>query len=656
MIPKPAVTVVIPCHNYSMFVTDAIRSVQGQTLNNFECFVINDSSTDDSEAVIKEAVKDDSRFKVFNVNFTSLSATRNFGIEQGSAPYICMVDADDCIGNENYLEVLVSELEKDRTLGIAYTSITIMDDTGKLGHVPNWPPAEFDAEGQYHHINQIPAMCVFQREMWRRAGGFIRHFVYAQDADFWTTAIDIGYGAVHAVKEGWFHYRIHSQSQSQAHRTGEVPEPDWLEWHPWALTNERPLAAGGKPPRGSWPVRFYNEPDVSIIIPVGKGHEDVVKDALHSVEGQTHRFWECIIVNDSGSDLHLENGFSWAKEIGTRGNVGAGAARNIGVKASHAPFLVFLDADDMLKPQFLETTLATYKQQGRYVYTDWLTHDKQTNWQIHETPDYSFEAVFQKPSLHPITCLIPRYWFEKVGGFDETMPAFEDVDLFMKLLTHGYCGVRVKKPLLIYNLNSGTRRKRGEAYYKETFLSLLKQRYGAYMEGNKMCNCVEPPKGKQPMAPTPENAAEYKETYGEMILAKLVGQFVAEAPVSFRGPATRVLYGRRAKGDIFYIWQADLDQGGDTFEKVENFSVEPEPTVIPPEPPSVPTLAPESLPSVQEFTTEQIEAVAEMFGIPDTIIDDGAAEPQVSYAELQAQKASKSTQVTPKRSKRGKKK
>ena len=625
---KPLVTVVIPLHNYGQYVTETIRSIQAQTLNNFECYIINDASEDDSEAVAREVIKDDSRFHVMNANFRNLSATRNYGISQGTAPFICCIDSDDRLGNPDFLEVLVTELEKDRTLGIAFTNLTVMDTEGKLGHTPPWPNG-FDADAQYKRLNQLPTCNVFRREAWRRAGGYRPFYHMVEDAELWTTIIDIGYGAIHAVRDGWFHYRLHNKSASQVHRTGEIPEPDWLEFHPWALTGQRPLAAGGIPPRGSWPVRFYNEPDVSIIIPVGPRHEEAVKDALHSVEGQTHRFWECIVVNDSPNNLNLRDGFSWAKEIMTPFHKGAGYARNLGAKEARAPFLVFLDADDMLKPDFLETTLKTYKQQGRYVYTDWLTHERQTNWQAHETKDYSFEAVFRTPSLHPITCLIPRYWFEDVGGFDETLPAFEDVDLFMKLLTHGYCGVRVKKPLLIYNLNSGTRRRSGEAY-RETFLNLLKQRYSAYMEGRKMCNCIDPPKGKQPMAPTPENAAEYKESYGDMVLAKLVGQFVAEAPVTFRGPATRVLYGRRAKNDIFYIWQADLENSGDTFERVENYTTEPEPTVIPPEPPLVVELAPEKGEPLPPFdaTVERVSEPIKTSGyhIPDDWLNSSTKE------------------------------
>src|SRR5882672_4217614 len=101
---KPLVTVVIPCHNYSMFVASAIRSVQAQTLNNLECYIVNDNSTDKSEDVIREVIQGDARFHYLEAKFGNLSATRNYGIAQGTAPFICMCDADDEIGNENYLE------------------------------------------------------------------------------------------------------------------------------------------------------------------------------------------------------------------------------------------------------------------------------------------------------------------------------------------------------------------------------------------------------------------------------------------------------------------------------------------------------------------------------------------------------------------------
>jgi glycosyltransferase involved in cell wall biosynthesis len=580
------VSIIIPCHNYAHYAGEAIESALSQQANfDFEIIVVLDRCSDNSAEVVARYEK----VKALPADNGNLSATRNQGIEAASGEYVVCLDADDRIGSPHFLQTLADELDKDRTLGIAFTSLQVMDTEGVLGHIPNWPDG-YDFTKQASHINQIPSLCMFRREAWRRAGGFRPFYRFVEDAEFWTTLLSIGYTAKHVTREPMFQYRLHSDSASRVHRTGEVPEPDWLEWHPWVNDKLPPFAAEGKPPRGSWPVRFYNKPDVTVIIPVGRGHEAMVKDALHSVEGQTYRFWECIVVNDSGHDLKLEDGYSWVKEIHTRAGIGAGAARNLGAKQANAPFLVFLDADDMLKPRFLELTLKAYRAHGRYAYTDWLTEEKQIKFEVHPTPEYSFQAVWERPSIHPVTTLIPRAWFEAVGGFDESMTAFEDVDFYMKMLTHGFCGVRVPEPLLIYHTQSGFRRTAGEKI-KDEFKKLLTARYGKFMEGKTMCNCVDPPKGKQPVPPTVENVAEYRETYGEMVLAQWTAEDAPQGQVMFKGPATRVNYGRRAKGDTFYVWEKDITQSEGVFSRVQDYTTEAPQTVTPPPPVLAQTIA-----------------------------------------------------------------
>lgn len=615
----PKVSIVIPCHNYGQYVGEAITSALRQEAKfDYEVIVVLDRCTDNSAEVV-------ARFpvKALTVDNGSLSKTRNDGIAAARGEYIVLLDADDRIGNEHFLSVLAETLDKDRGLGIAYTGITIMDAEGKLGHLNAWPNG-FDFEKQARRQNQIPSCCMFRKEAWARAGGFRPWFKYAEDAEFWTTVLSIGYDAQHVIRDGWFHYRLHKNSASQVHRTGEIREPDWLEFHPWTKDNQRPLAAGGNPPLGSWPVRFYLKPDVSIIIPVGEGHEEAVKDALHSVEGQTHRQWECIVVNDTFEPLDL-TGFPWAKVIRTTGGGGAGYARNIGTKHARAPFLVFLDADDILKPTFLEKTLDAYRKNGRYVYTDWMTDDGRGKVEVTRTLDYSFKAVWERPSLHPVTALIPRQWFIQAGGFDESLDAFEDVDLFMKMLTKGFCGVRVPEPLLVYNTEAGFRRKSGEDR-KAQFKILLTKRYGAFMEGKQMCDCVDPPKGKPAVAPTPDNLSDYKETYGEAILAKLVSQFAGISPTTFRGPATRVNYGARARDDVFYVWQADIENSDGVFERVELFEPEPVPTVVPPPPAQLDTL---SVSEAVEFQAIDIDPDDE----PETALEDMTINQLKAYAE-----------------------
>ncbi len=578
------VSVVIPCHNYARYLPTAIESVLNQETNfDYEIIVVCDRCTDESEAVAKQY---QSRgVIVLLADNGNLSATRNQGIQHGSGEYIVCLDADDRLGDVRFLQTLSDTLDTDRTLGVAFTSIQFMDSEGNLGHKSTWPDG-YDYDKQLHRNNQIPSCCMFRRQAWERAGGFKEYFVYAQDAEFWTLVGALGYGAKHVVNEGWFHYRLHDQSQSMVHRTGKVPEPDWTEFYPYARDNQRPFASDGKAPRGSWPVRFYHEPTVTVIIPVGKGHERAVKDALHSVEGQTYRYWNVIVVNDTDKPLDL-TGFPFARLIVTpKANSGAGKARNTGAKLAKTPFLVFLDADDMLKPRFLELALAAYQQIGRYVYSDWLTQEQQTNFQTHTTPDYSLDAFRNAFSIHPVTTLIPRKWFEAVGGFDETMPAYEDVDLYLKFLTRGFCGVRIPEPLLIYNLNSGQRRKQGKVWESE-FRALMKQRYGAFMESNSMCNCVEPPAGKKAAPPTPENVAEFKETFGDMMKARLVWEYAGTGAVTFKGPATKVNYGRRSRGDIFMVWEKDVTLSSGVFELVNEYTPEPEKTVIPEPPPEM---------------------------------------------------------------------
>jgi glycosyltransferase involved in cell wall biosynthesis/SAM-dependent methyltransferase len=580
------VSVIIPCHNYAEYVQQAIISVQEQqTTFDYEIIVVLDRCTDTSyqAAMISHMANTNQHCNSFSIKVDngSLSATRNDGIKAATGEYIVCLDADDRLGSALFLQTLSDALDRDRTLGIAFTSIRFMNAAGELGHLSTWPKG-FDFEAQAARRNQIPSCCMFRKEAWARAGGFRPWFKYAEDAEFWTTVLGIGYGAKHVVEDGWFQYRLHSKSASQVHRTGEVKEPDWTEFHPWTKDGQRPFAAGGKPPLGSWPVRFYLNPEISVIIPVGEGHEELVKDALHSVEGQTFRMWECIVVNDTITKLDL-SGFPWAKVVNQLAGEGAGAARNLGAKSANSPFLVFLDADDILKPTFLERTLETYKHHGRYAYTDWMTDDRRGKVEVHPTPEYGRESLWDHPSLHPVTALIPRYWFNAVGGFDESLTAFEDVDLYMKFFAHGFCGKRVPEPLLVYNLDTGKRRKAGEKTKKQ-FLALLKTRYSDFMEGKKMCDCVDPPKGKQPAPPSPDNAEEYRAAYGEMILVQYTFQYAGDSAVTLLGPGTKANYGARAKNDVFYVWEADLIAGGDMFTRVEHYDVQPQPTIVPPAP------------------------------------------------------------------------
>ncbi|NND61642.1 MAG: glycosyltransferase family 2 protein [Flavobacteriaceae bacterium] len=90
----PKFSVVIAVYNKAGFVGKTIESVLAQTFQDFELLILNDGSTDDSEAEIKTYLNDD-RISYFSEENKGVSAARNFLIEKSNSPYIAFLDADD---------------------------------------------------------------------------------------------------------------------------------------------------------------------------------------------------------------------------------------------------------------------------------------------------------------------------------------------------------------------------------------------------------------------------------------------------------------------------------------------------------------------------------------------------------------------------------
>lgn len=173
-------------------------------------------------------------------------------------------------------------------------------------------------------------------------------------------------------------------------------------------------------------------PLASIIVPIAPYHYDAAPVALDSAYAQIAPC-EVIPVYDS-----REQGAAWA--------------RNAGAKEANAPFLVFLDADDVLAPDFVSATVDAWLTSGKrneYVYTDWTIPDGRTRY---AKDDFH---ILRDGMAHIITTLLPRLAFEHVGGFDTTMRGGEDEDLYIRLQIAGLCPLRVPRPLVNYRLDLG---------------------------------------------------------------------------------------------------------------------------------------------------------------------------------------------------------
>jgi glycosyltransferase involved in cell wall biosynthesis len=471
--PEPSgVTVVITAYNYAEFVGEAIESCLNQTRKPDEIIVIDDGSTDDTQAILSRY----DGIQVITQSNRGVAAARNAGVARATGAFIVCLDGDDAL-DARYLETCLSDIHRDRSLGIVYTGLSLLGTDGALA--PNaWPP-QFDWEAQATpHVpptNCIPSAAMFRKTMWERAGGYKQVYAPGEDAEFWTRGLSVGFTARRVTDEGLFHYRVGHQSASRSKQYRPIDV-----WHPWMRDKQFPMAA---PARVQPLVRSYSEPAVSVVIPCGPGHAKYLPAAIDSLLGQTCRDWEVIVINDSGGeDLPLVT-YPFVRFIDIGQANGVAEARNEGLSFARAPLVLFLDADDFLLPTALDAMLKAHlSSDGKYVYTDWIAVNGDTQ-ETHASPEWTRDGWLHG-GLHAVTALIPTAWARDVGGFDQELPGWEDWDFFIKLTIAGYCGVRVPEPLLAYRQHTGGRRQ--ESFDNQTATkAILAERYGAYKTGEK---------------------------------------------------------------------------------------------------------------------------------------------------------------------------
>ncbi len=112
---------------------------------------------------------------------------------------------------------------------------------------------------------------------------------------------------------------------------------------------------------------------ISIIVPVYNS-EKYINRCINSIKSQSYADWECILVDDGSSDNSLSILQQFADidrrfKVFHQNNAGAGAARNFGIERALGSYVVFVDSDDMIKPDYLET-LSMHKEDVVFIDVD----------------------------------------------------------------------------------------------------------------------------------------------------------------------------------------------------------------------------------------------------------------------------------------------
>lgn len=102
----PDISIILPAYNAEKYISRILDEILSQTFSNYETIIINDGSTDATEAIIDlYAEKNKNRFVALHQKNAGVSAARNAGINAAKGKYLCFIDVDDEI-KPSFLENL----------------------------------------------------------------------------------------------------------------------------------------------------------------------------------------------------------------------------------------------------------------------------------------------------------------------------------------------------------------------------------------------------------------------------------------------------------------------------------------------------------------------------------------------------------------------
>ena len=214
---------------------------------------------------------------------------------------------------------------------------------------------------------------------------------------------------------------------------------------------------------------------VSVIITTYKRSPEMLLRAINSVRNQSYTDLEILIVDDSPSEFELRKDVRAAVEniddsrityIPLERNSGGCVARNRGINESKGEYITFLDDDDMYLPNKLELQVMALEKKPEagwvsgYAYSCHIDDagnildKKLVKTQAHG--GNVFDDLILDNYIPSVSAMVRREVLEKVGGFDENMPAGQDLDLWLRVAAVSELVV-VEAPLIYQCIHKGER-------------------------------------------------------------------------------------------------------------------------------------------------------------------------------------------------------
>ncbi|WP_395051072.1 glycosyltransferase family 2 protein [Flavobacterium sp.] len=213
------VSIIVPCYNQAQYLDESLQSLLDQTYTDWECFIVNDGSPDNTKEVAQQWVAKDPRFIYLYKENGGVSSARNLGIKNSKATFILTLDADDKY-EATFLEKAMAVLVTNPDIGIV-SSWGRFFNTDKQLHI--FKSTATSVTDFLFHNGVNNGSSLFRKVCWEQVNGYDENPENGyEDWEFYLRVCNLGW-KVHIIEEVLFFYRQNIGSRSagmnQKHNT-----------------------------------------------------------------------------------------------------------------------------------------------------------------------------------------------------------------------------------------------------------------------------------------------------------------------------------------------------------------------------------------------------------------------------------------------------
>jgi glycosyltransferase involved in cell wall biosynthesis len=233
------------------------------------------------------------------------------------------------------------------------------------------------------------------------------------------------------------------------------------------------------------------QPLISVVIPT-HNRATLLPGALNSIQQQTYKNWEAIVVDDGSKDNTQQVVDALARDdrrirfIRQYKNRGAQVARNAGIRAARGEWIAFLDSDDVFLPNSLEVRLETLQKQNLFVvHSECNSIERDGSMKAYGIPPIAgrvHQRLLAGPGPLLQTLMVAKDALERIGYLDEKIVAFQEWETVIRLAKYYPFGF-VASPTCIYDCRQSDSMSRNDLLGAKGYEQIFHKHFIAILSG-----------------------------------------------------------------------------------------------------------------------------------------------------------------------------